>query len=197
MNRKSYFILPILLLSACLGYSQGMFSITYDVSLPVGATNAYIGQASFRGVTLIDGRAFISNNISIGGSLGWHVFVEKLSGTFSPEPNLDVTGTQVRYINSFPIMARGHYYWNTYGRIMPYVGFGAGTINVNQRTDFGLFTDRTNSWTFGLSPQVGAIFDLAGQANIHLKAEYNHGFRSGDTNFDIQYFTIGLGFAWF
>ena len=57
--------------------AQSMFSITYDMSLPMGETSDYVGQFSARGFGF-EGRSFLSDNTAIGGSFGWHVFYERL-----------------------------------------------------------------------------------------------------------------------
>lgn len=46
-----------------------------------------------------EAKNFRSDQFSIGFSLGWQVFKDRLEGTFSEEGR-DVTGTQVRYVNT-------------------------------------------------------------------------------------------------
>lgn len=174
--------------------AQSIFSITWDTSLGTGETGDYISKFSARGVTFFEFRSFVSDNISVGGSIGWHVLFEKESGTFT-DNNQTATGTQLRYLNSFPIMASSHYYFGDDGSIAPYIGLGLGAYSVEQRTDMGLFSSIKDNWHFGLAPEVGTIFPISLYSNIILKVKYNYIFESSAGPH--QYMNFSLGFAWY
>ncbi len=75
----------ILTITACLffsvavfgQYKGGLWSYTYDMSFGLGETSDFIGAASFRGFSLA-GSGFVTDQISLGGSFGWHTFYEKV-----------------------------------------------------------------------------------------------------------------------
>ena len=74
--KRIIYILSIIALFSTSAYSQGMFSISYDIGLPIGETSNFIGNASFRGFG-VEGRGFITDNLSYGGSFNWAVFYEE------------------------------------------------------------------------------------------------------------------------
>lgn len=191
---KKLIIIGTLALLPFLSYGQGMFSMSYDMSFGVGSTANYISAPSFRGVTFIDARSFISSRVSIGGSFAWNVFYEDLNGTFEYD-NVTATGSQYRYINSFPILATTHYYFGEPGDINYYIGTGIGTYSIEQRTDMGLFTHGRNKWHFGIQPQVGVLIPVGTMVDLHAQLKYNQTFKAGDYDAH-QYFTFSLGLAW-
>jgi len=99
---------------------------------------------SWRGIN-IEGQWMISPNISTGYNLGWNVFNEKLTGEFTQDTKT-LSGTQLRYLNSFPMMVEGRYHIGELGTTTtPYFGFGVGTIYSEKRTEMGVFVSTTNS----------------------------------------------------
>ena len=195
MNKILY--LAFLLLGASgLRAQGGLFSMTYDLSFPMGETRDIVSKTSWRGGTLVDGRAFLSDQISLGGSFGWHVFTSKEEGTFEAG-NTTASGTLVRTINAFPLMATGHYYFGSDIEPNPYIGLGIGTTSVTTQTDFGLFTDKTNAWEFAIAPQVGVLVPINYNVHGHVKLTYHHAFQAGDARFSTSYLSLGIGLAWY
>ena len=191
--KKSIYIITLLLISN-YAFSQGMFSISYDISLPIGTTSDFIGATSFRGFG-VEGRGFITDNLSYGGSFNWAVFYEE----FGPQEwEVDETGTaygkQYRYVNSFPLMATLHYYFGEWDETRLYAGAGIGAQKIDQRTDFGLYTDNDNSWRFGFAPEVGVLIPINFNSNINLSAKYQYAVKSGDSD-AVSYINFKIGFA--
>ncbi len=83
--------------------------VDYAISVPTGDTKEYIDKTSFRGISL-DIRKFLGgeNKVSVGGRVAWHVFdsgaISQTIPIRTDDLNGDVSGTQFRYINSFPMM---------------------------------------------------------------------------------------------
>ncbi len=191
---KNYIVILLFGLMPITMYSQGFFSTSYDMSYGLGATNSYISQPSFRGITFIDSRSFITDNISIGGSVSWHVFYKEESGSFT-EGTTTITGNQYRYINAFPIMFTSHYYFGDGSTTTFYAGTGIGVVSFEKRTDMGLYTDGDAKWHFGIVPQVGVLIPISTSVDIHACLKYHQTFKAGDFGAD-QYLTLSLGFAW-
>jgi hypothetical protein len=63
--RKIIYIISIIALLSSSGFSQSLFSVSYDIGLPMGNTSDYIGNPSFRGCG-IEARAFINDNLTYG-----------------------------------------------------------------------------------------------------------------------------------
>ena len=193
--KKIFLIIVLVAGISSLSHAQ-FYSASWDISFGAGETNDYISKPSFRGVTFIDARKFINPQFSVGGLFSWNVFYNSEVGTFT-EGTKSVSGKQYRYINSFPIMATTHYYFDDNpDDISFYVGTGVGTIIAEKRTDMGLFTSGDgNKWHFGVQPQIGVLYPLTPNIDAHLVFKYNHAFKAGDYD-QIQYFSMSVGLVW-
>ncbi|GJM28659.1 MAG: hypothetical protein DHS20C17_12940 [Cyclobacteriaceae bacterium] len=168
-------------------------SVTYSFGLPTGDLKDFVESSSARGV-VFEARNLQSDKFSVGFSVGWQVFKDRLEGTFSQE-EVDITGTQVRYVNTIPIMVTGHYYLGEPGGVRPYVGAGIGTVSSLQRVDVGLFQVSNNNWHFGFYPELGVYIPVAFDMGINLSAKYNYAVATSDS-FDYSYLALSVGFAW-
>ena len=191
---KKYIIILAIAFAPLTLIGQGIYSLTYDMSYALGKTNDHVSNASFRGATLIDGRGFVTENVSIGGSFSWHVFYETESGSFE-DGSTTLTGTQYRYINSFPVMATTHYYFGDGVTTTFYAGTGIGVVSFEKRTEMGLFYSGDTKWHFGVVPQVGVLIPMSASVDFHVSLKYNQTFKAG--NYDAnQYLSLSVGFAW-
>ena len=105
-----YSSIIILLFTACVS-AQSFGSITYNVAIPTEKLADYIDNTSWRGFGL-EGRWFQANNISFGISFGWNVFDQRTTDLIQVADESiggTVGGTQIRVVNSFPMMATGHF----------------------------------------------------------------------------------------
>jgi outer membrane protein len=182
---------------------RSFWHFSYPMSFALGETEEFVGGSSFRGFT-IDGRAFIRNNISIGGMWSWEVFDEVKRG-LPPQPVEDdngnvvghISGTPYTYLNSIPIMMNGHYYLGENGALRPYFGLGLGTVYVDERQDVGFITTQTKTWRFGLQPEIGVFipFGLTDTgANVSLRYRYATKGKEGTRTLSFLSLTVGLGF---
>ncbi len=168
-------------------------SVHYSFGLPTGDLKDFTDNTSARGI-IFEARNFRSDQFSIGFSLGWQVFKDRLEGTFSEEGR-DVTGTQVRYVNTLPIMVTGHYYLGDPGGVRPYLGAGVGTVHSLQRVDVGLFSIQNNNWHFGFYPEVGVYIPVSFDMGINLAAKYNYALGTSES-IDYSYLALSVGFTW-
>ena len=193
-------LIIIAVLASSTAFAQSAFwSFNYHMSFGTGEQQDYIERGSFRGFG-IDGRGFITDNISIGGSFSWEVFdeikrnlppqeiesdIENVSGTIS--------GVQYRYLNTLPIMVNGHFYLGTDGAVRPYFGLGIGTSYVDERTDIGLVSLQGKKWGFALQPEVGVMipFGLTGAA-ANISGKFRYTTETSET-VPVSFFTIGVG----
>ena len=159
--KKYIYIIGIFILMSSGAFAQGMFGISYDIGVPVGGTSDFIGAPSFRGFG-VEGRGFITDNLSYGGSFSWAVFYEEFGPEEWNEEGDSRTGygKQYRYINSFPLMATMHYYFGEWDATRLYAGGGIGAQKIDQRTDVGLYTDTNHQWTFGFAPEIGVLIPI-------------------------------------
>ena len=117
-------VAALLVLATTPAHAQeALTRITYDISFPFSDTKTFVDQTpSWRGATF-EMRRFITPNISIGGSAGWHTLDHETSELITirdaqvdvvdGDPitlNGDISGTQFRFLNSFPLMFQTHYH---------------------------------------------------------------------------------------
>jgi len=141
-------------------------------------------------------RWFLNEQLSAGVFFNWNVFYQKLSGEFV-DGTQTVTGTQQRYINVFPILVEGHYYFtDDFSAIRPYAGVGIGTQFARERTDMGIFRVDQDAWQFAVAPSIGVLFGTGGGTSLNLALRYYYAPKAGDLPNEISYLGTSLGFAW-
>jgi hypothetical protein len=188
-------------------YLPGFWGYSYDVSLPMGDSKDFVGSGlSFRGFT-IGGRKMIKKNVSIGGSIGWHVFNDKMEDVETPfdftlifedESEDDIsgslTGTQFRYINSFPFMVNAHYYSNDPVRSSTtfYGGLSIGAMAIKNRVEVGVLAIDDTNWHLGIVPEIGIFKRINTVYYINAGLRYNHAFSSGDVKHSYLNFSLGV-----
>lgn len=193
--KKFISIAAICLLATFGAKAQGMMNISYDIGIPMGGTSDFIGQPSFRGFGL-EGRVFLFDYLSYGGSFNWTVFYEETEPQEWPLEDGSGTayGKQYRYINSFPLMATLHYYFGEWKTTRLYMGTGIGAQKINQRTDFGLYTDNEKDWRFGLAPEVGLLIPVSYNSSLNISAKYQYAVKTGKTD-AVSYLSFKVGLA--
>ena len=172
-------------------------AFTYQVSFPTGDSKDFTSPVSFRGVGL-DYRTFVQSNTTAGFFLGWNVFHERTTETFSTQ-NIAVWGTQDRYINAFPIMANVHYYLGQKGEPRPYIGLNAGGFVVLQRFAVGIVSLSNDTWEWGLAPEAGVIARIDRDHAVIINGKFNWAFNGetyGNKDFNLTYFGLNVGFVW-
>lgn len=200
---KKIYLTAILLLGLIVsGNAQHSYwSINWDIAKGMGDTGDFVGNTSFRGISA-DGRYFFSENASVGGFFGWNVLNDKLSDLPPYEfEGADgsighISGTQYRYLNIFPVLINAHYYVETGGDIKPYAGMGIGTVYTEQRVDVGLTSLYSDTWAFGVQPEVGVYipFGYSG-TGLNLAVRYLYGTSAGELNsLSTLTFAVGFGF---
>ena len=140
-------------------FSQDLLTgITYSIAVPTGETKNFISKTSFAGLTL-DLRKFVSYDVSVDFLFGWNAFEEKSTELISI-PNVDISGTQNRLMNSFPMMIAAHYYFGEGTEFRPFIGAGVGTYFIYQQFGFGLAELESSKWHFGFEIDAGMIYLL-------------------------------------
>jgi outer membrane protein W len=93
-------------------------------------------------------------------------------------------------------MVTGHYYFRSLNDdLLPFVGTGVGTYYNELYTDIGGARFYSDSWQFGLAPEVGLIYSVGYDVGLSIIGRYNYGFETN--SLDAQsYWTIKVGLAW-
>ena len=177
------------------------WGITYEMSatssLPGNSDSNvnFIEDFSFRGMG-IEARYVPERGAkySFGFNMGWNdIGTER--NTISL-PDADISGTQLRYFNSVPLMANASYYFGDRGGIRPYLGINAGTYYIERRVDIGVSAVVDDNWHFGWAPEAGVVIPL-GRPEVAMLAavRYNWAF-SADGTGDQKYWGFNLGIAY-
>jgi len=197
-------LLAALLVSALVpdaGARDKITTLTYSVGIPVGETEDYISNTSWRGFGL-DFRHFRSRskNITVGFTFAWQVFDQRFDNeTFVFESGA-VTGTQRRYLNSLPFLLTGHYYTSQQSnQTRFFIGGGAGVYYIEQRFELGVSSLQENNWHFGLMPELGIQIPF-GDVEFILAGRYHYAFAAGQSitgeSQAWDYITVNAGIAW-
>ena len=203
-------IASLALVLVCSGEAKAQdwwWGITYNMSatssLPTNSDSDvnFIEDFSFRGIG-IEARYVPSRdkNYSFGFNFSWNVLNER--NEFGSErntislPGADITGTQLRFLNSIPLLANASYYFGDRGGIRPYVGVNAGTYYIERRVEIGVSAITQDNWHFGWAPEVGLVVPLGRPEVAMLFAvRYNWAFSAGGTG-DQKYWGFNIGFAY-
>jgi hypothetical protein len=192
---KFKYMIVVIAFVSCTSFAQEVLtSITWNVGIPVSKLNEYTTGVSYRGFTL-QARRFYGKENSLGISLGWNIFDEK-----STEPiNLDygkasgtISGTQVRTVNSFPILVGFDRFFGKRN--------DTGVYYILQRLNIGVYQIDNDNWHFGIAPEGGFVMPIEGETGLLVGVRYNYAFDSGtalggaENNF-YSYWEINLGLS--
>ncbi len=168
--------------------------MTYDVSIPFSDTREFTDQVSWRGISMEFDR-FLTGNLAAGLGISWSVFLEKEPDSYYQSDEMLIYGTQVRYNNAVPLLARVSWYHTPpSGSFSVYFSAGAGAAWQELRRDIGLWTFGDDAWQFALSPEAGIIFPVW-QSNVSAKVRYVQGFETSTVP-SLSYLSAGVGIAW-
>jgi len=179
-------------------HAQDWFGIaTWNMSFPTGDTKDFVDESSFRGFGLEFRKEFRpATTFGIMGS--WEVFHQRAYGSVEVG-NATFTGSQDRYINSFPIMIGLHRYLGVEGGTRPYVGLNAGGFIVIQTLRLGLAEIEDDTWDWGIMPEAGFVMPIERGAAFIANVRYSWAF-TGDNlagqDTDMTYWGIRVGFVW-
>ena len=190
---RKYIAVLALTVSVMAANSQEViWKMTYDVGFPFSSTRDFTNQVSWRGLTL-DFDRFLSDNLAVGTSFSWSVFVEKEADSYYQRDEILMHGTQVRYINNIPLLAKVAWYMPM-DMFEPYFSLGAGTVWQETRREIGTYAFKGNYWQFALKPEIGTLVPV-GQSYLVIKLSYLQGFKTSSAP-ALSYMNLGLGFAW-
>jgi outer membrane protein len=193
MVMKKYIVVfAIAISSLAVSAQEVIWKMTYDVGFPFSSTQEFAGQVSWRGLSF-DMDRFVTDNLAVGTSFAWSVFLEKESDSYYQREDLLMHGTQVRYINNIPLLGRISYYLPV-DMFEPFVSMGVGTVWQENRLEIGTFAFTGNYWQFALRPEIGVIIP-AGNTYATAKLSYTQGFKTENAP-ALSYLSLGLGFAW-
>jgi hypothetical protein len=172
-------IFVILIGASSFGQGGGIWNFDWNMGFPMGDTKDYIGQPTFRGFS-IEGRGFVTDNITVGGIGAWNVFYENFGWTTNSDGTRTIYGYKRRYLNVMPLMVTAHYYFSQ-GQIQPYIGAGVGSYYIESRDFVGIYYIQGKDWHFGIAPEVGIIMPFgSGDTGMNINFKYNMAAKTKD-----------------
>ena len=198
--KKIIFILFSLVLTMNVFGQEVMSGLTYNMGTTVGETRDFVEDYSWRGFGF-EVRNFRSDNFSVGGSFSWNLFDQKTSEVIELE-NGAASGTQIRYLNAFPLFLNAHYYFGDgSSQLRPYLGLNVGTYYMIQRLEIGIFALESDAWHFGMAPELGFMITGMSGSSFFANVRYNYAFEAGDYvggGKDWAYlgFNVGVAFSY-
>jgi opacity protein-like surface antigen len=193
--KKIFLILSIAGTATLSTFGQGLWSVSYDMGVPLGDFSDFIAKASFRGFS-INGNYFVTDNITVGGTFHWSGYHEHIPrSTYQPEDG-SVTGEVWKNMYFVPLLINARYILGAAGQVQPYGGIGMGPCYVEQSTQVGSYADSPRNWKFGLAPEAGVFIPFGGRdMGLNLKATYNAVFYNiGDIS-TLSYLQFSVGFG--
>jgi hypothetical protein len=189
-----YFLAALFIFVSSIAFSQGTYlGGTYSIGIPLGGMDNYISTGSFRGANF-EGLKELNSKVAVGWILGWNVFSEKRANEVYTNDNLTVTGTQYRYMNLFPMLARGIYAFGETGGTRPFIGTGTGVTADIAKTNIGLYSFQKTGWHFTIAPEIGIKIPL-GYTSLTGSLRYTYGVKTKELG-NLSYFSINLGGLW-
>jgi hypothetical protein len=187
--------------AACMhttAHAQNWFGMaTWNVSFPLEDTKKFINETSYGGFGLEFRKEFRpKTTVGIMGS--WEVFHQRVNDSFDLK-TATITGSQDRYINSFPIMLGLHRYFGEVGSRQPYIGLNGGGFVEIKTLRVGLAEVETDTWEWGVMPEVGFILPLDRGSAFVINGRYSLALTgqdlAGNDSF-LTYWGIRAGFVW-
>ena len=160
----------------------------YSTVLGVADTKDFVGGLSWRGLSL-DVEKALTDDFTLGGSTGWHVLADDGAGTVTFDAG-SITGTSFRSMNSVPLLVTGNYYLAEPEGTRPFLGAGAGTYWIKNRTEAGVIRLEEDNWHLGLMGEVGIVIVRPSRTFL-LSARYNWALEKN--NFEQTYLTFSVG----
>lgn len=193
--KKSLFTLS-LVLAGVFASAQTYTRISYPISKGFGNTGDRISNVSFIGFHIELGHE-IHRNTFFGLESGWITFYDRLPGYVTTLDNNTTTirGTQYRYYNAIPILAKFTKRWETSENVKLFGAVGAGISYSESRTDVGVFSIVDEAWPVTFEAELGTTIDVGSYSLLTVSAAYNVMLERGDIPMQ-NYLSLRIGFAW-
>ena len=207
---KRFILLSAIILS-CAGlanaqsYSYGndmkqVYSINYQMNVPMGSSKDFVSNASFEGVN-INWAYFVTENIAVGLDLSYNNYHKSIGQKiYRPNENMAVNAAQYRYTQIFPIKAQVKYFFSQDRYIKGYAGLGLGALSAGQHIVVQDLGEWHNNWGFLVSPEVGMLIPFGADSPFGANVAAGYNFSTNKSKFaglDMKnrqslYFNVGL-----
>lgn len=195
-TNKIFLTIALVVAVSFSSFSQGggIWAFQWAIGFPVGETNDFLDQTSFRGFG-IDGRGYVTDRLTVGGRAAWQTFYKDYGFVTNDQESYTISGNQRKYINAIPLTVNTHYYFGS-GLALPYVGVGVGAYYIESRNYMGIYYVQEKAWHFGLAPEVGVVVPF-GNSNtgINVALKYQYAAKTKDTQ-AVSWVELDIGIAY-
>jgi outer membrane protein W len=200
MKLLKIFILAALFAGTAMAQGKVLSGFTWNIAMPTGRLTNFMDKTSYGGFGF-ETHSFLTDDFSVGGSVSWNYWSE-MTGETIPLKQGALSGTQIRYVNSIPLLLNATFYLG--GRrdeFRPFFGLNAGAYYILQRLDMGIYSLDNDHWHFGLAPEAGFLLQVSSDTYLTAAGRYNYGLSSGETvsgdsKNTIAYWGINIGIAY-
>lgn len=181
--------------------AQSMFTLYYDMNLPVGSVTDYISSYQFRGMSG-QYRYMVNDNVAVGFNLGFNGWYQKKEDiTYILDEETAITGTFYNYNRLWTMQAGADYYFGDRSKKMrPFAGLALGVNSIDLESyivDYYITT--SNQWPFSVSPQIGLAYTTPGsRVSVNASVYLNYTTYDYDPIIkDLTYMGFRVGMSWF
>jgi hypothetical protein len=180
--------------------AKSLFSGNYNLSFPAGNYSDFISKMGYRSFDA-EYKVFVTNNVALGGNIGWYGFYEKYERDTYEFENGAITSTIFNYLYSIPLRFKVEYYPIPNKFIQPFIGLHVGTHYNERTTQVGFISLKDESWNFSLAPEVGVIIPFGELADwgFMIKGKYNYQVYDRDVFLDfsnLSWFDLSFGLTY-
>lgn len=170
---------------------------TYQISFPTGDTKKFTDEVSFRGFGL-DFQRTLHGGTSASVMLAWNVFHERTDETLDLGFGA-ISGSQDRYINSFPVMIGIQQHFGNKRGTRAYVAVNGGGFVLIQTFRIGITEVEQDEWEWALAPEVGFVIPVQTGAWFVVNGRYQWSptpENMANDEVDLTYYQINVGIMW-
>ncbi len=195
--KKILYILAFSIVGSTFAHAQGNeFNFSWQFAMPGEGIKNIIDKTSFQGWN-IEYRRALSNNFTVGGTVGFNVFHEQIEKSTWYFDNTAITSRNQRYTQTVPINLTAHFnpLRNQGSPVQIFMGVGVGTAYVNQEVYAGFYTFKKDTWAFNAYPEIGLRYVMSDETALLFSTQLMWMPGASYTGGDITYLNFKLGFS--
>ena len=177
--------------------NRSLFSVNYNLTFPLGDLHDFIPVTGVAGFD-VEYKALVTDNIAIGGMIGYESFYKKYDRDTYYFENGALTSTIFKYYYTVPMRVVFDFFISPGSFVQPFVGLSTGVNYNERRLEVGFYALEDKSWNYVVAPEAGLIipFGKFSEWGFSAKARYNYQVYDRDNFSGLQYLDVSLGFTY-
>ncbi|MFT3704308.1 MAG: outer membrane beta-barrel protein [Agriterribacter sp.] len=198
---KKMIIASFFLVAAVIGRAQdkGSSEVYLNWNMATPLQHNFVKDFSVNGVAT-GYNFFISNNLAIGGELGWNNFNTYYPRQTSYSKTGAFTTDMYTYVFALPVTATVTKYFPVSKLVSPYVKLGLGTLYSEQNKYYNIYEETNSNWGFTAVPEMGVHVKTSADnhwsLNVGVQYHYATNGYSGYDIHNIQTLNFNIGASW-